>query len=294
MAYYQNQVPPNYVALPSTARAVGPDLEERSHDRLTAGRVSGWLDLRIRTLAPLHVGSGVPARVERNGKSVLVRDMVLDRRGRPLIPGSSIKGAVRSIAEALGGGCDPFEHARCEPTCAICALFGHLMPVGGFLGRIGFDDALPEDPKEAADGTGVTDGPTAFQPRRQVGRRIYGPAKAAESNPVPYSVVDKGVRFRTRLHLVNVQHQELGLILLAAGCDNTFDLRLGGGKFAGFGRVRFEAVAAWLREGYVEPVGKSLDEAAAKMLVADAMASYPITPGALPVLACLRKTLGIQ
>jgi len=289
--------PPAYKHLGSAGRADGPPLGARAHDRLDPKKLSGALDLSFTTIDPLHMGSGVSnfwSFSERDER--LARDIVvqwLDGVEAPVIPGASLKGAVRSIAEALGGGCDLSE-PRCDPGCAVCAIFGHLLRDGGYLGRAGFDDAHPANPRQAAERIGAMLGPMPFQPRVSKGRRIYGVAPRPLDTPVPYVVVDRDVAFHARLHLTNVAEEELGLVLLASGADGSFRLRIGGGKFANMGRVRTEIRGALLRRSYRQPLPEALDAAAAGTLAADAMDAVKakLGPRAQAVLDTLRATLG--
>jgi len=73
------------------------------HDRFSADRWSGQLLLTYRTESPLFVGSGVfetAADCGLQGGSRPVRGMVRSA-GRPVLPGSSWKGAVRARFEAI-------------------------------------------------------------------------------------------------------------------------------------------------------------------------------------------------
>ncbi len=74
-----------------------------SHERYAADRWSGTVELVYRTLSPLHVGSGVFETAEDcglQGGSKPVRGVVR-QGGRPVLPGSSWKGAVRARFEAI-------------------------------------------------------------------------------------------------------------------------------------------------------------------------------------------------
>jgi len=293
----REQAPPTYKLLGSAERVDGVPVDQRAHDHLDPRKLSGSIDLSFTTIDPLHMGSGVSNFFAFGDRDMrLARDIVVQWLGdmeAPVIPGASLKGAVRSIAEALGGGCDLSE-PRCEPACAVCAIFGHLMRDGGYLGRAGFDDAHPADPGQAADRMGALLGPMPFQPRVSKGRRIYGVAPRPLDAPVPYVVVLREVSFKTRLHLTNITHAELGLVLLACGADGSFRLRIGGGKFANMGRVRTEVAGATLRRSYLTPAPELLDATAAGKLAEEAIeqATAKLSTRASAVLVTLRATLG--
>ncbi len=91
--------PYDFVSLPSepaTGQATG-------HDKYPRNRWTGWLRLRYKTLTPLHVGSGVFETARECGlgdRATPVRG-ITRRRGRPVLPGSGWKGAVRNRFEAI-------------------------------------------------------------------------------------------------------------------------------------------------------------------------------------------------
>jgi RAMP superfamily protein len=91
--------PYDFVSLPE-----GPERGQAvGHDRFFADRLTGLLTLVYETLTPLHVGSGVletAAQCGLVGGSTPVRGIVR-KLGRPVLPGSGWKGAVRARFEAI-------------------------------------------------------------------------------------------------------------------------------------------------------------------------------------------------
>lgn len=289
--------PPAYTTLPTIGRVVaGAPLSHRRHDRTAPEKLSGWIELRLTTLAFLHMGSGASNTWQISDRETrLAKDIVIQRFGDddvPVIPGSSLKGAVRSIVEALGGGCDLVQ--RCEPTCMVCALFGHLRAQGGYIGRVGFGDGHPVDRDAAMRSIVAVEGPVPRKPDRKGGRRIYRGDYKWPERPVLYGAVNPGIVFVSRLNLHNVSLEELGLVLLASGADASFHIRIGGGKFAGFGRVRTEVSGGWLRRDYRTPAPARLDAAEAGELAREALgrAIASLSPAGVEVLRVLRATLG--
>jgi hypothetical protein len=81
---------------PASGQAIG-------HDRFFADRLTGRLTLVYETLTPLHVGSGVFETAEQcglAGGATPVRGIVR-KLGKPVLPGSGWKGAVRARLEAI-------------------------------------------------------------------------------------------------------------------------------------------------------------------------------------------------
>jgi CRISPR/Cas system CSM-associated protein Csm3 (group 7 of RAMP superfamily) len=123
------------------------------HDRRIEGALSGVIEVVLRAEQPVHVGSGFK-RLREDGKVVR---RAAEVRGRPGIPGSSLKGVIRSRYEAITYSCagpapkggkvrsqsypdvkrasfqnqvrslDVFD-TRCDDvrSCAACALFGRM------------------------------------------------------------------------------------------------------------------------------------------------------------------------
>ncbi|RMH23579.1 MAG: hypothetical protein D6696_00140 [Acidobacteria bacterium] len=91
--------PYDFVTLPERA-ARGHAV---SHEAVPADRLSGVLRLRYRLESPLHVGSGVFESAAECGLAGGARPVrgILRSRGRPVLPGSSWKGAVRARFEAI-------------------------------------------------------------------------------------------------------------------------------------------------------------------------------------------------
>lgn len=98
-------------------------------------QMSGKLVLtgKIKTLTGLHIG-GSSAGLEIGGVD---NSVIKDERGRPYIPGSSLKGKLRSLLEKseglvvpsslviTRGGRDPIRMHMCDrENCVVCLVFG--------------------------------------------------------------------------------------------------------------------------------------------------------------------------
>lgn len=173
-------------------------------DRRIDGCWFGKISVNYRAEQPIHVGSG--AKVLRDGK---VYRAATRAGGRPVIPGSSFKGALRSRYEAITLSCAlwrPRSHdgrlvSRSRPDvreaeirpavlqapvfracqapglCPACALFG----VMGQRGRVTVVDVVPVAPVDLALG----ELPPQFGPRLH----HLGPAEVVERNGVKKFVV---------------------------------------------------------------------------------------------------------
>lgn len=216
--------------------------------RFLRDRWTGILHLRW-TIDPAHpvaVGAGrlglhSPSRAR---PAELIAEIV--RRGAdrlPVIPGSSIKGAVRQVYEIFTPSC------RLDPACSVqhgvcpaCSLFG----AAGLAGRVAFGEA---EPAVAAGGRPplpiAEKVPVARLPRiaREGTVRFYDsrPMKTREGDDAPCVEWTWAVAgtFRSSLRLWNASRREIGLLLVALGVGARGpSLRVGGKKFHGLGAAR--------------------------------------------------------
>ena len=222
------------------------------HDQWKRGLVSGALTLSLETPPGQFVspGTGRLGLTEMESKEIVAQRAA--RAGKtPVLPGSGIKGAVRTLYELLSFSCNPFDRSSpcsARQCCDACSLFGRL----SYAGRVGFSDAVPA-------GSGVkiqvrkVPVPYQGQAHRTPGDfRVYD----FQEDTVPGSR-EKRLKemarevytgtFETRLTFRNLTPEELGRLLLAMGFGEDgkerFFLRLGGVKYDGQGAVRVTPVS---------------------------------------------------
>jgi len=203
------------------------------------------LDFRIAPHGPLLIKSGKEA-----GADPTLLDMNFVRTnhaelGRTVyLPGSSLKGAVRSYCEKIGRTvglkvCNPLTDESCgrrlerkartasgaqlyQDLCPICRLFGHTV----MASHIWFADAYPTpETIEAVNETEERDG-VAID-------RISG---AVAVGPFQLEVVTRGV-FETRLTVRNYQLWQVGLLAVALRDMADGRVPLGFAKSRGLGQV---------------------------------------------------------
>lgn len=223
-------------------------------------QMTGVLDFTLTVESEyLFVGSG---HLEYNRKSTNYEyDLYYTffRRGDKLcIPGTSLKGAIRSIVEAISNSCilderkEDSPHSPCKYDdktkilCPACRIFG----VTGFRGRAYFSDATPLGELRPR----VIKIAELWQPRLSNGRKFYfsGRFKQLDSRPQKnfrfIEVVSKGDCFRGKIFFENMSSEELGLLCMAMGLSQNdgerFYPKIGGGKPRCLGAVKFDIEAA--------------------------------------------------
>ncbi len=250
---------------------------------------TGWLTLDIEVFSDyLYVGSGQIDLVRINGREQ-ARYTFTRRDGQLVIPATSIKGAVRSVFEAITNSCVSQRHRRERPPstahmacglvrkgkeektqlCPACRVFGTT----GYRGRVYFSDAEPIG-EVSTTTIKISD---LWPPRHTQGRKFYEIKKFQPQDLTPrrntrfIEVVPKGSAFRTRLRFENMNTGELSALLRAMGIvpkeeDPSrvvygYPVKLGGAKPRCLGSVYFRPRAvrivtspqqSWL-EGLIQP-----------------------------------------
>lgn len=135
-----------------------------NQNTIQRGMYSGKLNLSIKTLAPIHISQGV---LGFNSDKTELGDLMIRRAGKIVIPGSSLKGLIRSIAEAVSYSCAPKSPApriqklndaypggnrgRCrdQELCITCSMFGTVEAGFSYKSKLSFGEfKLPENSTE--------------------------------------------------------------------------------------------------------------------------------------------------
>lgn len=208
--------------------------------------------LTITTTGPILVRSG---HVTLTGPDMTPVLTYRDGDWQVYLPGSSLKGVLRSHIEKVGRTLQPRPDVICNPfhkhpkadafcgdkfqhrkdsedinsevayrdSCPICRLFGSTE----FIGRVSINDAYLVNgararPTETRDGVGID--------------RLTG--GAAHGAKFELEVVSSDVSFQTDVYLRNFETWQLGMLLIAAQDMADGLVRIGSGRSRGLGSVR--------------------------------------------------------
>lgn len=189
----------------------------------------------IITQTPLHIGSG-EKDIEIGEAD---RPIITDTLEQPYIPGSSIKGKVRSEAERIARDsqfvctppqikamCGTLKSAEPKPQqefCICCRIFGTSgdISVGS---KVKFRDAYP------IQHTGSLITRAAIALDRNTGAVVIGPYHT--------EAVPANTRFYLEIVCDNMEQNEIKL--LRAALKSVQDSALGGFSSRGFGKVKFK------------------------------------------------------
>lgn len=209
--------------------------------------------LTITTTGPVLVRSG---HVTLTGPDMTPVLTYRDGDWQVYLPGSSLKGVIRSHLEKVGRTLQPRPNVICNPfhkypdadafcgnkfqhrkdngekidseiayrdSCPICRLFGSTE----FIGRVSINDAYLVDgarprPTETRDGVGID---------RLTGGASHGAKFELEA-------VSSNVTFQTNVYLRNFETWQLGMLLIAVQDMADGLVRIGSGRSRGLGSVR--------------------------------------------------------
>ncbi|MFC1976291.1 RAMP superfamily CRISPR-associated protein [Chloroflexota bacterium] len=214
---------------------------------------TGSLTYQIEVLSPLFISGGSYLLTDSH-KDPVVRDFYRVN-GQPTIPGSSLKGVVRSVIEAISPSCVTTtrldlrllphrSHCQADKACPACSMFGRMSR----MSKLTFIDAglargnLKRHRLPALYGPRAHQAPKTYQDKGEYkGRKFYFHGNPSEDDrQPPVEVAPPQSLFRSEFQFENLSDAELGLFFVALGLDTTFTLKMGGGKPTCLGSIRIQ------------------------------------------------------
>lgn len=218
----------------------------------TSGRIQGT----ITTLTPLFIPSYRQQTTH-----------ITNRKGEAIIPGTSLKGLIRSLVETIGPGCWwlfksgssgrlPHPFRQCQnhkELCVACRMFGLIQGNTLLLGNVGFEDAICAEHTLAIPMyTPSLMNPKPRHPWYQdnqghvVGRKFYfhNTQTIQDRRQTNYNRHIKPVApentFTFSAQFTNLADDELRPLLYALLLERTMRHKIGYAKPAGLGSVKIE------------------------------------------------------
>lgn len=235
------------------------------HDLYNAECTTGQIQGTIEALSPIHIGSGVIDL----GQDVELIKTAVRTSGNAVIPGSSLKGAIRSVVEVISESCVckvsgrirravPRNFAECrrkEQLCVACRIFGAM----GFQGNVAIQDAPQIEGKIVTKRVPELYAPGRYQRRMRdtPGHKFYMHGQVA-SGETPVEACEVGSKFRFVVQIDNLRQAEWGLLFTALGHhpEHPFKIKIGGAKPVCFGSIDFQferiQIEAQARDQYLD------------------------------------------
>ena len=249
-----------------------PDASPRNaspagHDRYLKDRLHGTLFLTLKVQTTLHVSTGIVAMGSDIGsRSALIKTMTVNVDKKLIIQGSSFKGCIRSVYEAITNSrlgtiskdrkypSDrlPWEKVKKEDPIQLCPAslaFGASGKNWGWQGLLEFSDAKCQSTRY---GDGFMPPLHSPHPEKReyydskgkaAGRKFYYNFTAsidqAQGKKIAVQQASKDFAFTTKIHFKNLKPEQLGTLLIILGQDPQYPiaLKIGGGKPIGMGTM---------------------------------------------------------
>ncbi|MDI6604051.1 MAG: RAMP superfamily CRISPR-associated protein [Thermoanaerobacteraceae bacterium] len=209
----------------------------------------GKIKLNLEVITPLHISSGY-----FDEKDEMIYKSFVKFNGKYIIPGSTLKGCVRTIAESISRCCISTRQSResfkvkitDNRNCIICDMFGAM----GKRGNIRFMDLklIKEN------GIKILNIPSFYQPKpnseaykingKFKGIKFYhhGTIDIIEKGKTPCEFIMPESIFEGEIFYENIDDNELNLLCFALGLDGTINLKIGYGKPGYYGSIKITSI----------------------------------------------------
>lgn len=247
-------------------------------------RFSGYIEIELLTVDKLFIGSGMSYF---DGTTFYAT--TLQENGKLIIPGSSLKGAVRHISRAVSPSCIPDTeedqlrneyHKECilNEQCIVCDMFGMMSKAS----KIRFTDLISENGK-----TVKVKVPPQFEPQKHsekykddhkfFGYKFYYTNCKNRDIPKDESIeaIMENTSFTGKVFFKDLYKEELQLLMFALSFSEHISLKLGKYKADGFGTCNIFCKKL-LIDGKEEDVKKAYDYAIAHKEYVDKIAKGQI------------------
>lgn len=226
------------------------------------GNLTGYAELKFITQGNLYIGSGFSDET----KGTFVLQTIKDYDNKPIIPASSLKGAIRNVCSAVSDGClhidkknqrsMPYSEVKCSAhrdkdtkelkikCCIVCDMFGMIGKGGSLASKVSFIDFKSEKYSLGTDLVNQQYSPNSNNSKYKNGSKFkgykfyYTDCNVKKSqNLVRVEYVKPHSEFIGKVFFKNLTKDELQLLLFACGADGYINLKIGGFKNDGFGEV---------------------------------------------------------
>lgn len=214
--------------------------KEKRHDTWIENTFTGYVHFELVTLQPIHIGSGKFR--ERNGELYME---FYNHNGKPIIPGSSIKGVIHHHLITLIGE---------DNTAVLFGVINKSRKLGH--GKKSTEGRFPKSKSQASfvlfsDGKPVGNVnilgkrmPERWSPKKNppydCNVKYYKGNVSPESpKKEKIEVVPEDSKFNFRMSFRNLEDKEIGAILTAMGLHESYrhGIKIGGGKGYGLGLI---------------------------------------------------------
>lgn len=236
------------------------------------GNLEGSIPITIKTLTPIHISSG---KYKTNDNKSLYKEFIRVNEDI-IIPGTSFKGCIRNIAEAVSYSClnsrglkfdlPPNKKHSKEKRCIICDMFGTM----GFKSKI-----VVSDFKLISGKTEIISLPESYKPRPDTDfyineKKIYkgykfykhGIIGVQRRGKIPYEFIIDGSEFQGEIRFKRLTEKQLELLCFSMGLSGDFEPKIGYGKAHYYGSIEVLSDEKWVKKAqkYKNTANKDIRE----------------------------------
>lgn len=211
--------------------------------------LSGEIKAKLTTLTPFLIGVN-----EGNVKKHIHSNLL------PILPGSSLKGMLRSLAELVGNGCDVTEstdttHSKCQAhdkLCICCRMFGMQHKQVSFMGKVSCGEGRwegEERPRDLKQQRVLLASPKdkhiAFYTASKNVRKVYHHNSTCKDGPqqnhnseresmVAYlHPLAADETFSLQIKFSNLEEDEFALLLYCLALERNISVEVNGSSYSG-------------------------------------------------------------
>ena len=216
----------------------------------------GIITITIKTLTPIHISPGKYS-VDENKK---IFKPFIKINGRMVIPGTSLKGVVRSVAEAVSYSCYTLSNKldkkklldkshKGKRKCIICDMFGSM----GYKSKVQFSDCYLINGESEIIGL-----PASFSPNPQSsayfdekgkykGHKFYkhGILGIQRKGDILYECVRQNAEFKGEVRFKALTEEQIELLCFSLGLSGDIQPKIGFGKNYFYGSISIESEERW-------------------------------------------------
>ncbi|WP_054740995.1 RAMP superfamily CRISPR-associated protein [Cellulosilyticum ruminicola] len=228
-----------------------PYRKEKSEEKL-----SGVIPITLEVITPLHVGSGHKELAPEG----LIYNAFYKWNDTYAIPGSTIKGCIRSIAESISHSCLRVQHKdektkkplmtsvnkeERNGTCIVCDVFGSMK----IKGKVNFGQLLYVQGEQHISNLPNLKETTMLEGGKLWAYKFYHHGKHVKVGNMPHEVMKEKTIFKGKISYMNLTEEELMLLCFSLGLSGDIQPKLGYGKPGYYGSVKIssevEEYAQW-------------------------------------------------
>lgn len=264
--------PKPYKLIPFSHEA--PQLKHPAgHNKFEANYIHGNLFLNLTVKTALHISTGVVVLGSDVGeKSIpLIKTMTQGIDNSLIIQGSSLKGCIRSVYEAITNSTlgvitrkydskIPKKFLPSSHRDSLCSL-NKLCPASRVFGAMNWQGLIEFTDAKCEEVNSIGFMPSLYPPEEKnpiyfneqgkvIGRKFYYNTNRAvdegKDKGIPVQQAGNQYIFTTKLQFKNLKPAELGTLFIVLGLDPNYPiaLKVGAGKPVGFGTMTIEITEA--------------------------------------------------